>query len=43
MSQKRQRFNETFKCEAVKYVQEQTKPLWQIVEELNIHSVEVFY
>ncbi|CAH1210216.1 hypothetical protein PAECIP111892_03432 [Paenibacillus auburnensis] len=37
MSQKRQRFNETFKREAAKYVQEQTKSLGQIAEELNIH------
>lgn len=36
MSERRQRFNETFKEETVKFVQEQTKSLPQIAEELNI-------
>ncbi|RCX21447.1 transposase [Fontibacillus phaseoli] len=38
MSEKRQSYNETFKREAVRYVQEQTKSLPQIAEELNINS-----
>jgi transposase len=33
---RRQIFNETFKEETVKFVQEQTKSLPQIAEELNI-------
>jgi len=37
MGEKRQSFNETFKKEAVKYVQEQTKSLPQIAEELNVN------
>jgi transposase len=37
MSESRQRYNETFKREAVKYVQEQTKSLEQIADELNIN------
>ncbi|RCX16724.1 transposase [Fontibacillus phaseoli] len=37
MSEKRQSYNETFKREAVRYVQEQTKSLPQIAEELNIN------
>jgi transposase len=37
MSGNRQRFNETFKRETVKYVQEQTKNLEQIADELNIN------
>ena len=36
MSESRQRFNETFKREAVKYMQEQTKSLEQIADELNL-------
>jgi len=36
MSGKRQSYNETFKREAVRYVQEQTKSLPQIAEELNV-------
>ncbi|NOU63241.1 transposase [Paenibacillus sp. LMG 31461] len=36
MSDSRQRYNQTFKHEAVKYVQEQTKSLEHIAEELNI-------
>jgi transposase len=36
VSQRRQKFNETFKEETVKFVQEQTKSLPQIAEELNI-------
>lgn len=37
MSESRQRYNETFKREAVKYVQEQTKTLEQVADELNIN------
>jgi transposase len=37
MSDNRQRYNETFKREAVKYVQEQTKTLEQVADELNIN------
>lgn len=37
MSGKRQSYNETFKREAVRYVQEQTKSLPQIAEELNVN------
>jgi len=37
MSGKRQSYNETFKREAVKYVQEQTKSIPQIAEELNVN------
>lgn len=33
MGEKRQRFNETFKREAVKYVQERSKSLPQIADE----------
>jgi transposase len=36
VSQSRQKFNETFKEETVRFVQEQTKSLPQIAEELNI-------
>lgn len=36
MSERRQSFNETFKREAVKYVQEQTKSLTQVADELNV-------
>lgn len=38
MSESRQRYNETFKQEAVKYVQEQTKSLEQVADELNINA-----
>jgi transposase len=38
MSETRQRYNETFKREAVKYVQEQTKSLEQVADELNINT-----
>lgn len=37
MSEKRHSYNETFKREAVKYVQEQAKSLPQIAEELNVN------
>lgn len=37
MGDKRQRYNETFKREAVKYVQEQTKSLPQIADELGMN------
>lgn len=37
MSERRQRYNETFKREAVKYVQEQTKNLEQVADELSIN------
>lgn len=37
MSKSRQRYNETFKREAVKFVQEQTKSLEQIADDLNIN------
>lgn|SRR5690606_34027187 len=37
MSETRQRYNETFKREAVKYVQEQTKSLEEIANDLNIN------
>lgn len=37
MNQKRQSYNETFKREAVKYVQEQSKSLPQIAEELGVN------
>jgi transposase len=37
VGEQRQSFNETFKKEAVKYVQEQTKTVPQIAEELNIN------
>jgi len=36
MGETRQRYNEEFKKQAVKYVQEQTKTLPEIAEELNI-------
>lgn len=36
MGEQRQRYNEEFKQQAVKYVQEQTKTLPEIAEELNI-------
>ncbi len=36
MSGTRQHYNETFKREAVKYVQEQSKSVEQIADELNI-------
>ncbi|WP_218034002.1 transposase [Paenibacillus koleovorans] len=36
MSEHRQRYNEEFKKQAVKYVQEQTKTLPEIAEEMNI-------
>ncbi|WP_098749641.1 transposase [Paenibacillus sp. EZ-K15] len=36
MGESRQSYNETFKREAVKYVQEQSKSLEQIADELNI-------
>ncbi|MNW52973.1 Transposase [compost metagenome] len=37
MSSNRQSYNETFKREAVKYVQEQSKSLEQVADELNIN------
>jgi len=37
MSVKRQHYNETFKREAVKYVQEQAKSLEQIADDLNVN------
>jgi transposase len=37
MSNTRQRYNETFKREAVKYVQDQTKTLEQVADELCIN------
>ena len=37
MSGTRQHYNETFKREAVKYVQEQTKSLEEIANDLNIN------
>ncbi|EHB47573.1 transposase [Paenibacillus lactis] len=37
MSGNRQHYNETFKRETVKYVQEQSKTLEQIADELNIN------
>lgn len=37
MNENRQRYNETFRREAVKYVQEQAKSLEQIADELNIN------
>jgi transposase len=37
MNDSRQRYNETFRREAVKYVQEQTKTLEQVADELNIN------
>lgn len=36
MGEQRQRYNEEFKKQAVKYVQEQTKTLPEIAEEMNI-------
>ncbi|MFC3846896.1 transposase, partial [Paenibacillus sp. MAH-36] len=36
MGEQRQRYNEDFKKQAVKYVQEQTKTLPEIAEEMNI-------
>jgi transposase len=36
VGEQRQRFNEEFKMQAVKYVQEQTKTLPEIAEEMNI-------
>lgn len=36
MGEPRQRYNEEFKKQAVKYVQEQTKTLPEIAEEMNI-------
>uniref|UniRef100_UPI001C31148B transposase n=1 Tax=Lysinibacillus sp. GbtcB16 TaxID=2824761 RepID=UPI001C31148B len=36
MAEQRQRYNEEFKKQAVKYVQEQTKSLPEIAEEMNI-------
>ncbi|MDO3413342.1 transposase, partial [Saccharibacillus sp. CPCC 101409] len=38
MAEQRQRYNEEFKKQAVKYVQEQTKTLPEIAEEMNIPS-----
>lgn len=38
MGEQRQRYNDEFKKQAVKYVQEQTKTLPEIAEELNIPS-----
>ncbi|NMO95215.1 transposase [Paenibacillus lemnae] len=36
MSESRQRYNQTFKEETVKYIQQHSKPLTEIAEELNI-------
>jgi transposase len=36
VAERRQSFNETFKQETVRFVQEQTKSIPQIAEELNI-------
>ncbi|WP_301630988.1 transposase, partial [Paenibacillus apis] len=36
MGEQRQRYNEEFKMQAVKYVQEQTKTLPEIADEMNI-------
>lgn len=36
MGEKRQRYNEEFKRETVKYIQEQTKSVAEIAQELNI-------
>ncbi|MMZ59681.1 transposase [Paenibacillus faecis] len=36
MGEQRQRFNEEFKRKTVKYIQEQTKSMPEIAEELNI-------
>lgn len=36
MGQKRQRYNEKFKREAVKYIQSCTKTISEIAEELNV-------
>ncbi|TNJ52771.1 transposase [Paenibacillus hemerocallicola] len=36
MGEQRQRFNEEFKQQTVKYIQEQTKSMPEIAEELNI-------
>lgn len=36
MGEKRQHYNDEFKLKTVKYIQEQTKSLPQIAEELNI-------
>ena len=41
MGESRQRYNETFKREAVKYVQEQSKSLEQIADELKLHALRV--
>ncbi|GAA0373520.1 transposase [Bacillus horti] len=38
MSGARQKYNETFKRETVKYVQEQSKSIEQIADELNISA-----
>lgn len=37
MSKTRQQYNETFKREVVKYVQDQTKSVEQLADELNIN------
>lgn len=42
MSQKRQRFNEEFKIQTVKYIQEQTKSVGQIAEELEINPKTIY-
>lgn len=36
MGEQRQRYNEEFKKQAVKYIQEQTKSVAEICEELNV-------
>ena len=36
MGEKRQRYNEEFKRETIKYIQEQTKSVGEIAEELNM-------
>lgn len=36
MGEQRQRFNEEFKQQTVKYIQEQTKTMQEIADELNI-------
>ena len=42
MTQERQRFNEEFKIQTVKYIQEQSKSVIQIAEELNINPKTIY-
>ena len=39
MGEQRQRYNEEFKKQTVKFIQEQTKTLGDLAEELNIPKV----